>query len=117
MKYLKRFNERYTRTVGFRYSEPKIEIKIIGVYTGDLNEELLKEAFDNFKIKVKKIEIDTQGHFDLPNDDSIEVDGNFTVEFLVYNDSKYDIDSIFNDIGEYLFNKKVRIDIIEVIKK
>jgi hypothetical protein len=39
MKYLKKFNEEYSRTVGFRYSEPKIEMQLKGVYIGNLKNE------------------------------------------------------------------------------
>jgi hypothetical protein len=89
MKYLKKFNEEYSRTVGFRYSEPKIEMQMTGIYVGDLSKELLELAFNQYEIKIKSLDVnkDTEA---LNGD---EIDGMFLVNLFVYNDRKDDMES------------------------
>jgi len=112
MKYLKKFNEEYTRTVGFRYSEPKIEMQLKGVYIGNLKNELLKEALKEYDIKVGNIDINTErGYLE-----DIKVDGMFLVNLFVYNERKDDMDALVNDIGDYLSNKDIVIKILDFKK-
>lgn len=112
MKYLKKFNEEYSRTVGFRYSEPKIEMQLTGVYSGNLTNDLLKEALVEYDIKVGNIDINTKSGYL----EDIKVDGMFLVNLFVYNDRKDDMESLVNDIGDYLSNKDVMIKILEFKK-
>lgn len=116
MKHLKKFNERYTRTVGFRYSEPKIEITMSGFFIGDLSNELMKQALDEFQIKSKDINISNKpGRIEL-EEGFIEVDGMFTINFFVYNDRTDDMISLITDIERFLHSKKVRLEMVEMDK-
>ncbi len=112
MKYLKKFNEEYSRTVGFRYSEPKIEMQMTGVYVGDLNKELLELAFNQYEIKIKSLDVNK----DTEALNGAEIDGMFLVNLFVYNDRKDDMDALVNDIGDYLSNKDILIKILEFKK-
>lgn len=112
MKYLKRFNEEYTRTIGFRYSEPKIKMSITAVYTGELTNQLLTSAFNEFEIKIGDIDINKRnGIFE-----GMPVDGSFTINFFVYNDRKDDMESLVQDIGDYLSNRNIMIRILDFKK-
>jgi len=112
MKYLKKFNEEYSRTVGFRYSEPNIEMQMTGIYLGDLTKELLELAFNQYRIKIKSLDVNK----DTEALDDIEIDGMFLVNLFVYNDRKDDIESLVNDISDYLSNKNIIIKILEFKK-
>ena len=113
MKHLKKFNERYTRTVGFRYSEPKIEMTMTGAYSGNLTKELIELALDEFEIKKADINISNKsGEIDV-----FEADGMFNIDFFVYNERKDDMDSLVSDIGDFLSSKGVQIVVIHLFKK
>jgi hypothetical protein len=115
MKHLKRINE-YTRTVGFRYSEPKIELTMSGFFIGDLSNELMKQALDEFEIKSKDINISNKpGRIEL-EEGVIEVDGIFTINFFVYNDRTDDMISLVTDIERFLHSKKVKLEMVEIDK-
>lgn len=113
MKHLKRFNEKYTRTVGFRYSEPKIEMTMTGAYSGELKKELMIKALDEFQIKVGNIHISNQSGYL----EDFKADGMFNIDFFVYNERKDDMDSLVEDIGNFLASKGVQIVIMELYKK
>ena len=113
MKHLKTFNERYTRTVGFRYSEPKIEMTMTGAYSGNLTKELIELALDEFEIKKADINISNKSG----EIDAFEADGMFNIDFFVYNERKDDMDSLVSDIGDFLSSKGVQIIVMELFKK
>ncbi len=115
MKHLKRINE-YTRTVGFRYSEPKIELTMSGFFIGELSNDLMKQALDEFQIKSKDINISNKpGRIEL-EEEFIEVDGMFTINFFVYNDRTDDMISLITDIERFLHSKKVKLEMVEMDK-
>jgi hypothetical protein len=114
MKNLKSFNERYTRTIGFRYSEPKIEMELTAIFNDDLQKELLQEAFDEFDIKIGNIEVSND--FSELNIDE-ECDGWFTINFFVYNERKDDMTALIEDIEDFLANKGFLIKVIAFNKK
>jgi hypothetical protein len=113
MRYLKKFNEEYNRTIGFRYSEPKIEMKSIGVYNGYLTPDILKKSFDEFGIKSNSPKITKEKN----SLDDFEVDGQFEINFFVYNDRKDDILSLITDVGDYLASKEVFIKVLDIKKE
>jgi hypothetical protein len=113
MKYLKKFNEEYTRTVGFRYSEPKIEMTMAGAYSGNLTKDLIKLALDEFEIKVGNIHISNQSGYL----EDFKADGMFNIDFFVYNERKDDMDSLVGDVGDFLSSKGVQIVVIDLFKK
>ena len=117
MKHLQSFNERYIRTIGFRYSEPKIEMELIAIFNGDLKEEFLQEAFDKFGIKIDNIELsnDTSELEDI--DVNEECDGWFTINFFVYNERKDDMATLIEDIDNFLVNKGINIRVIAINEK
>ena len=115
MKHLKRINE-YTRTVGFRYSEPKIELTMSGFFIGELSNDLMKQALDEFQIKSKDINISNKPGKIETEEGFIEVDGMFTINFFVYNDRTDDMISLITDIERFLHSKKVKLEMVEIDK-
>lgn len=116
MKHLQSYNERYTRTVGFRYSEPKIEMELVAIFNGELDNDILKGAFDEFRIKTGEIEISDDFKelgIEIPDD----FDGWFIISFFVYNDRKYEMNSLIEDIGDYLSDMGILIKVVNLVKR
>jgi hypothetical protein len=114
MKHLQSFNELYTRTIGFRYSEPQIEMELTAIFDGDLEKELIQEAFEYFDIKIDNIYLSYDSNKLNIQD---EFDGWFTINFFVYNDRKIDMSDLIDSIIDFLLNKGFLIKPITFNKK
>lgn len=103
MKHLQSINE-YTRTVGFRYSEPKEAYKIICILAGD---DITKEKMDKSLSKVSElyydkesVELDVQdGEVEI-GDVVAQVNAVLSFEIKVYTDKE--ILSIVEELGDKL---------------
>ena len=116
MNRIKMFEE-YTRTMGFRYSEPTIEvlIQIPSVYNSEENklvdgsvEETIKSILRNDKVKIKSFE--TLRDEEVVSDEAQEDESDpsirenlSSVTILIYNEKE--MDSIIDNLVAKLANK------------
>jgi hypothetical protein len=89
MNRIKMFEE-YTRTMGFRYSEPSIEILIQIPSVDDGLAEIINSVLDEDNVSVKEVNF---------------VDGAYDVVVLVYNEKE--IGAIVDNLLDVLTNKYV----------
>lgn len=113
MKHLQSINE-YTRTVGFRYSEPSIRFNAIASCKGELSEEQFKELMSYIEVKFENLKISEENkEVDF---DEITIDTNLSIEFdfFVYNENE--VPQITEDIQNGL-NREFDVQTYEFLYK
>lgn len=112
MNRIKMFEE-YTRTMGFRYSEPTIEvmIQIPTIYKSEENklvdgsvEETIKDILGKDNVKIKSFETIFDKEIEREEESESGIRENLSsVSILVYNEKE--IDSIIENLVARLLNK------------
>ena len=112
MNRIKMFEE-YTRTMGFRYSEPTIEvmIQIPTIYKSEENklvdgsvEETIKDILSKDNVKIKSFETIFDKEIEREEESESGIRENLSsVSILVYNEKE--IDSIIENLVARLLNK------------
>lgn len=112
MKHLQSINE--FRTIGFKYSEPKVRINAILMCKGELDEEqfsaLMKHInvkYENFDVYDEKNELETE-------DGTLESDIVVEFDILIYNESE--LETITIDIQNGL-NREFNVQVIQFFYK
>lgn len=106
MKHIKLF-EFYKRTIGFKYSEPKVKIGILCCVLGSPKKALVKEVLDDIDAKYEEssIKIKSPENVDLPQ--NVDCDKVIMFDLLVY--TEREVEGIIEDFSKAMFKKKVSI--------
>jgi hypothetical protein len=103
MKHLQTINE-YTRTVGFRYSDPSIKINAMLLCNADsITEDQISKALEYEKVKFENIQIEEGENF-IDADDE-EVVSNYVVKFDFYVYNEKEIEAIIDNIRSLLIRE------------
>lgn len=100
MKHIKSINE--FRTVGFRYSEPKLGFTILFDYIGKINEEDISDILNNMDIKFTNIEISKEEKKTFVQNNSIDINGRVKIDINIYNEK--DLTEIIKELSRLLFS-------------
>ena len=100
MKHIKTINE--FRTVGFRYSEPKLGFNISFFYKGELNSKDISNVLKRLDIKSSDINVNNNyGTLEI-NDHEVEVDGSVDFDIFVYDEET--IEDLLKEVGKLIYS-------------
>lgn len=107
MKHIKLF-EFYKRTIGFRYSEPKVKIGVLCCVLGSPKKALVKDVLDNIDAKYEESSIKIKSPENVDNLPSkVECDKVIVFDLLVY--TEREVEGIMEDFSKAMFKKEIPI--------
>lgn len=113
MKYIKPINE-FTRTIGFRYSEPTIGYKAILFCIGKVSKNSFLQLLDFLDLKTEKVKVSKEQN-------NVETEGgeletNLLIEFDFFVYSEQEIEKIVQDIRDGL-NREFNVQTFDFLLK
>lgn len=113
MKYIKLINE-FTRTIGFRYSEPTIGYKAILFCIGKVNKNSFLQLLDFLDLKTEKVKVSKEQNKVEVEDGELETNLLIEFDFFVY--SEQELEKIVQDIRDGL-NREFNVQTFDFLLK
>ena len=100
MKHIKSINE--FRTIGFKYSEPKLGFTISFDYNGEVSEEDISDILNNMDIKFTNIDINENKKRISIEGRNIDLNGSIKIDINIYNEK--DLSEMIKEISRSLYS-------------